>query len=101
MTAPASQPTTANGIPRLTGLKPCHLAVSTEALLGAAGASDTMTRRWRVLAVEDHHELTSGELVTDMADPLAVVRDKAVLAARKLGFEPQQVILERTAPPRA
>lgn len=76
-------------------MQPCCLAISQETAFGAGDAAHTLTRRWRALAIDDHRELTSGELTTNMDDPLMVVRDKAMLAARSLGFDPQQFVLER------
>lgn len=78
-------------------MRPCCLAISSESAFGTGEASHTMTRRWRVLSIENPStELMAGELVTNMDDPLAVVRDKAASAARSMGFDPQQFILERT-----
>lgn len=76
-------------------MRPCCLAISQDTAFGSGDAAHTMTRRWRALAIDDHHELTSGELTTNMDDPLMVVRDKAMLAVRSLGYEPQQFILDK------
>ncbi len=80
---------------KIAKMRPCCLAISSESAFGTGEAAHTMTRRWRILAIEDPTtELMAGDLVTNMDDPLAVVREKAASAARSLGFEPQQFILE-------
>ncbi|OWY71185.1 hypothetical protein B7486_11325 [cyanobacterium TDX16] len=81
---------------KTAAVQPCCLAISSDMILGVGAAADMSTRRWRALSIDDRKVLTSGELTTNMDDPLAVVRDKAVSAARSLGFEPQQFILEKT-----
>lgn len=82
-------------IRKIAGLQPCCLAISSDMTLGIGDAAHTTKRQWRALSIDDHKVLTSGELTANMDDPLAVVRDKAVSAARDLGFEPQQFILEK------
>lgn len=83
------------GVQKSARMLPCCLAISQDTAFGTGDASHTLRRRWRALAIDDHHELTSGELVTNMDDPLMVVRDKAMLAARSLGYEPQQFVLDK------
>ena len=95
MTATSEPSKTSTPVHKVSRLQPCCLAISSDMTLGIGDAAHTSTRRWRALSIEDHKVLTTGELVANMDDPLAIVRDKAVLAARDMGFDPQQFILEK------
>jgi len=70
------------------------MAVSAETVLGSGDRSHTATRNWRTLTIDRNDQLATGRFVTNAGDPLAIVRDKAVAAAREQGYEPLKFILE-------
>ena len=73
-------------------MKPCCLAISADA---APGVGDqAFTRKWRVLSLDDRSELASGMVDAGSDDLLMIIREKAAMAVRGIGFEPQQFILE-------
>jgi hypothetical protein len=73
-------------------MKPCCLAISAEALqdIGEEG----LTRTWRALSLDDQRELASGQVDAGSDDLLMIIREKAATAARGIGYDPQQFILE-------
>jgi hypothetical protein len=73
-------------------MKPCCLAISAEA---AAGIGEpAMTRQWRALSLDGQTELAKGEVDAGLDDLLMIIREKAATAARGVGYDPQQFILE-------
>lgn len=90
--APASATTAV----KTARMKPCCLALVDNDLRSMA--ADAETRRWRVLSLEDRSELASGAIKAGMDESLAIVRDKAATAARAIGYEPQEYVLEAATP---
>ena len=77
-------------------MKPCCLAIGAEA---AAGIGEpAITRTWRALSLDDQSELAKGEVDAGSDDLLMIIREKAATAARGIGYEPQQFILENPKP---
>ncbi len=74
-------------------MKPCCLAISAEAAQGIGDQSHT--RKWRVLSLDDQSELASGHIDASFDDLLMIVREKAATAARGIGYDPQQFILDQ------
>lgn len=74
-------------------MKPCCLAISAQAVpdLGR----EIATRKWRVLSLDDQSELASGQIDAAFDDLLMVIREKAATAARGIGYDPQQFILDQ------
>ncbi len=75
-------------------MQPCCMTVSAEAILGSGDRSHTAMRRWRALTLDRQDQLATGQFVTNDGDPLVIVRDKAITAAREQGYEPLKFILE-------
>lgn len=73
-------------------MKPCCLAISAESAPGIG--HEAFTRKWRVLSLEDQSELASGHIDASFDDLLMVIREKAATAARGIGYDPQQFVLE-------
>ncbi len=91
-------PRTANGqtiVGKVARMEPCCLAISSELRWGAAEHPQRATRRWRALSLDGRQELIVGDLEINTDDPLGVVREKAAMAVRSRGYEPQQFILEK------
>ncbi len=87
--APAS---TATQTLKQAKMKPCCLAISADAAQGIG--DQAFTRKWRVLSLDDQSELATGQVDAGWDDLLMIIREKAATAARGIGFDPQQFILE-------
>jgi hypothetical protein len=79
-------------------MKPCCLAISADAAAGMDVQSSSFvppkTRTWRALSLDDQTELAKGEVAAGSDELLMIIREKAATAARGIGYDPQQFILE-------
>lgn len=73
-------------------MKPCCLAIKNIGPIGPIGPM--LPIQWRALSLDDQSELAKGEVDAGSDDLLMIIREKAATAARGIGYDPQQFILE-------